>query len=281
VPLPPAPPPRQNRTAPHRGEVRQRRADGQQEEHEDAVQPESAERRETPGHETVEGVDRDGQGHQQHQHHEGSHGSHDQAGGFDGRQSGGQSGGHSGGGHSGSQSGGQSNHSGGQSGQGGGQGGHARQPLARFSAPANLPASLAAGQASEVQAFRHELAGIALPERRARHLAEAMVALSRPGRHSGLNSDAMMMSLMAAYVESSVEPGALSTLAKVKQVLIELGPILTGALPPGPRERNRLALLPLKLLVCDRQRTEAQRLIAAERLRAGQRWPSDTFELET
>jgi hypothetical protein len=142
-----------------------------------------------------------------------------------------------------------------------------------------LHPSLAAGQAGEVQAFRHELAGIALPERRARHLAAAMVALSKPGRHGGLNSDAMMMSLMAAYVESSVEPGALSTLSKVKQVLIELGPVLTGALPPGPRERNRLALLPLKLLVCDRQRTEDQRLMAAERLRAGQRWPSDTFEL--
>jgi hypothetical protein len=279
VPLPPAPPPRQNRTAPHRGEVRQRRADGKDEEPEDPVQPESAERREPSGHETVEAVDRDGQGHQQHQHHEGSHGGNDQGSGFGG----GQSGGHSGGGHSGGQSGGQSSHPGGQSGQGG-QGGQARQQAAaRFNAPAraaSLPNALAAGQANEVQAFRRELAGISLPERRARHLAEAMAAFSKPGRHGGLNSDAMMMSLMAAYVESSVEPGALSTLAKVKQVLLELGPTLTGALPPGPRERNRLALLPLKLLVCDRQRTESQRLMAAERLRAGHRWPSDTLELE-
>jgi hypothetical protein len=88
----------------------------------------------------------------------------------------------------------------------------------------------------------------------------------------------MMMSLMAAYVEATHEPGALSTLAHVKQVLVELGPALHGgAPPPGPRERNRFALLPLKLLVSDRQRTEAQRLIAAERLRAGQRWPADVI----
>jgi hypothetical protein len=287
VPMPPGPPPRQNKSPPHRSEVRQRRADGKDDEREDPVQPESAERRENPGQERVEGVDRDGQGHQQHQHHEGSHGGNDQAGGFGGGHSGSHSGGHSGGGHSGGQSGGQSSHSGGQSGQGGGQGGQARQQApGRFGAPAagraaSLPPSLAAAQSNEVQAFRRELAGIDLPERRARYLAEAMVALSKPGRHGGLNSDAMMMSLMAAYVENSVEPGALATLAKVKQVLLELGPSLTGALPPGPRERNRLALLPLKLLVVDRQRTEAQRLIAAERLRAGQRWPSDTLELET
>lgn len=142
---------------------------------------------------------------------------------------------------------------------------------------ATLPSSLASGQAREVQAFRSTLAGIDLPERRARHLAEAMVALSRPGP-AGLNNDAMMMSLMAAYIESTLEPGALSTLARVKQVLLELGPTLLGALPPGPRERHRLALLPLKLLSCDRQRTEAQRRIAVERLQAGQRWPAYTIE---
>ena len=283
VPLPPAPPPRQNRTAAHRGEVRPARADGKEEEREDPTVPEAAERRESPGKEPVEATDKDGEG---QKHHGGnSHGGSDQAGSFGGGgqggggQSGSHSGGHSGGGHSGGHS------SGGQSGgQGSGQqGGQShRDSSTRFGAPAAdrstaLPASFAVGQATQLQAFRSELAEIALPERRARYLAEAMVALSKPGR-AQLNNDAMMMSLMAAYIESAHEPGTLSTLARVKQVLLEMGPTLTGALPPGPRERNRLALLPLKLLVCDRQRTEAQRQIAVERLRAAQRWPADTIE---
>jgi type III secretion regulatory protein HpaA len=279
VPLPPAPPPRQNRTAAHRGEVRPARADGKEEEREDPTIPEAAERRESPGKEPVEATDKDGEGHKQHHGGGDSHGGSDQAGSFGGGgQSGSQSGGHSGGSHSGGHS------SGGQSGgQGSGQqrGQSHHDNSARFGSPAGrstaLPSSLAAGQATQLQAFRSELAEIALPERRARYLAEAMVALSKPGR-AQLNNDAMMMSLMAAYIESAHEPGALSTLARVKQVLLEMGPTLTGALPPGPRERNRLALLPLKLLVCDRQRTEAQRQVAVERLRAAQRWPADTIE---
>lgn len=284
VPLPPAPPPRQ-RAAAHRGEVRPPRADGkEEEENEEPIAAESAERREGPGKEPVEATDQDGES--KHQHHGGSHSGNDQAGGFSG-QTGGQSGGHSGGGSGGHAGGG--GHSGGQSGSGGqGSGQNSGQShhgaAARFGAPAaaravSLP-SLAASQSSEVQAFRSALGEMAQPERRARHLAEAMVALSKPGP-GRLNNDAMMMSLMAAYIESTHEPGALSTLARVKQVLVEMGPTLTGALPPGPRERNRLALLPLKLLVCDRQRTEAQRKVAVERLRAGQRWPADTIELPT
>jgi hypothetical protein len=266
VPLPPAPPPRQNRTAPHRGEVRPGRADGKEEELEAPVVPEAAARRETPGQEPVEATDRDGEGQQKHRHG-GSHAGGDQGGSLGG----GQSGGHSGSGQSGGQGSGQQ---GGQSQQGMAGRFRGAQRMATASA-----SSLSGGQASELVAFRNALAGMDSPERRARHLAEAMVALSKPGP-ALLNNDAMMMLLMAAYIESTHEPGSLSTLAKVKQVLVELGPTLTGALPPGPRERNRLALLPLKLLVCDRQRTEAQRQVAVERLRSGQQWPADTIEMQ-
>jgi hypothetical protein len=265
IPMPPAPPPRQNRTAPHRGEVRPDRADGQEAEREEPAVPEAAARREGPGQQPVEATDRDGEGQQKHHHGSGSN-------------TGGDQGGSLGGGHSG-----QGHSSGGQGGGHGGQpGGQPQQGMAgRFRGPQRaqtaLATSLSGGQSAELVAFRHALAGMASPERRARHLAEAMVALSKPGP-ALLNHDAMMMSLMAAYIESAHEPGSLSTLAQVKQVLVEMGPALAGALPPGPRERNRLALLPLKLLVCDRQRTEAQRHIAVERLRAGQRWPADTIE---
>jgi len=272
LPRPPAPPPRQNR-------LPGQRSDGKEVERSpEGPGAEPAEHR-AAGNDKgpVEAVDRDSGRGQQHQHHDDSH-DNDQAGGFGGGHGGAQSGGHSGGGHSG---GGQSgNQSGNQS--GGGQSGGGQQPATRFAVPAARGSALghlptAGLLAPEVAAFRDALASTALPQQRARHLAAALVSLSKPGR-GHLHADAMMMSLMAAYIESTNEPGALSTLARVKQVLVEAGPVLTGLLPPGPRERNRLALLPLKLLVCDRQRTEAQRLIAAERLHAGQRWPAEVIE---
>jgi hypothetical protein len=281
VPMPPGPPPRQLRQPGQRGDVRPARSDGKDTNGpEEPVQAERTERREGGEHKgPVEATDGDAEG--KHQHHHGEpHADGDRSGNFGGGQSGGGSsgGGQSSGGHSGGQSGGGGSHSGGQ-----GQGQSRQAATTRFSMPAagrsvSTSPLGAASAAPEIQAFRSALSSVAAPERRARFLAEAMVSLSK--RSSGrFDTDATMMSLMAAYIEASQEPGALSTLARVKQVLVEMGPAISGALPPGPRERNRFALLPLKLLVSDRMRTEQQRAIAAERLRAGQRWPADTIEM--
>lgn len=262
LPRPPAPPPRQNRVPGQRGDPRPTEQEppgaGQAAETAATVAPGGARH--------VEAIDRDGSnGHQQPSQGESRNG------GSGANANGGHSG-HPGGGSGG---GGGGQH-GGQSRDGGQQNG---QPaaLARFGVPAATRTAAASGLPAELAAFGDALASTTHPEQKARHLAAAMVALNKPGpgRH---NVDAMMMSLMAAYVEASHEPGALNTLARVKQVLVELGPALSGVLPPGPRERNRFALLPLKLLVSDRHRTEAQRLIAAERLRAGQRWPAEVIE---
>lgn len=102
-------------------------------------------------------------------------------------------------------------------------------------------------------------------------LASALItfgAATAPPDRPGIG--ALRLAAMAAYIDAQAAPGALSTLARVKAVLLEhvTTARAAAASPAGARARNRWALLPLELLVCDKPRTAGQRRLAVERLRA-------------
>jgi hypothetical protein len=92
-------------------------------------------------------------------------------------------------------------------------------------------------------------------------------ATAPPGR-PGVG--ALRLAAMAAYIDAHPAPGALATLAGVKEVLMThvVTARAAAASPAGARSRNQWALLPLELLVCDKPRTGGQRRLAVERLQA-------------
>jgi hypothetical protein len=92
-------------------------------------------------------------------------------------------------------------------------------------------------------------------------------ATAPPGR-PGVG--ALRLAAMAAYIDAQATPGALATLAGVKEVLLTQAVTARAAAasPAGARARNQWALLPLELLVCDKPRTGGQRRLAVERLQA-------------
>lgn len=102
-------------------------------------------------------------------------------------------------------------------------------------------------------------------------LASALIAFggatAPPGR-PGVG--VLRLAAMAAYIDAQAAPGALATLAGVKEVLMThvVTSRAAAASPAGARARNQWALLPLELLVCDKPRTGGQRRLAVERLQA-------------
>jgi hypothetical protein len=101
----------------------------------------------------------------------------------------------------------------------------------------------------------------------ARALVGALLATNMPGAAS------LQMAAVRAYLvkgqESGGEGGALATLERVKQVLLEGRP--AGAKPqglalPDEAQQNRNLLLPLKLLNADRPRTAEQAQQACSRI---------------
>jgi hypothetical protein len=105
-------------------------------------------------------------------------------------------------------------------------------------------------------------------------LASALItfgAATAPPDRPGVG--ALRLAAMAAYIDAQAAagaPGAFSTLSRVKAVLMDhvTTARAAAASPAGARARNRWALLPLELLVCDKPRTGGQRQLAVERLRA-------------
>jgi len=112
------------------------------------------------------------------------------------------------------------------------------------------------------------------PQAREQALAHALFVLSatriRPGP---ISADAAQLVVMAAYLDATHEPGPLATRQGVKEALLMQGPPATSALPASPAVRDRMALLPLKLLVCHQRRTDGQRQLAAARMLGGMDWP--------
>jgi hypothetical protein len=112
------------------------------------------------------------------------------------------------------------------------------------------------------------------PQAREQALAHALFVLSaariRPGR---ISADAAQLVVMAAYLDAAQEPGPLSKRQGVKEALLMQGPPAASVLPPSAAVRDRMALLPLKLLVCHQRRTDGQRQVAAARMLGGMDWP--------
>ena len=199
---------------------------------------------------------------------------------------GGHTGGHTGGDPGGDSGGGQSGNGRGDggrggdgrgSGQGGGRGHAAAGPPQRLPGAdrrrdwAALPRTGVQDLTpllARLRKVQHPLAGA---DAGAHALASALItfgaATAPPGR-PGVG--ALRLAAMAAYIDAQVEPGALATLAGVKEVLMThvVTARAAAASPAGARSRNQWALLPLELLVCDKPRTVGQRQLAVERLQA-------------
>jgi hypothetical protein len=112
------------------------------------------------------------------------------------------------------------------------------------------------------------------PQAREQALAHALFVLSaarvRPGR---ISADTAQLVVMAAYLDATHEPGPLSKRQGVKEALLMQGPPAASIFPASAAVRDRMALLPLKLLVCHQRRTDGQRQVAAARMLGGMDWP--------
>ena len=117
-------------------------------------------------------------------------------------------------------------------------------------------------------------AGIKVGTEHARALLDVLQAIA-PDKASGevtASAQALQLTAVRAYLRSR-ERGAFTTLARVKQALVETsaskhapGARATPATPISEKEQDRHLLLPLTLLNADRLRLDEQRDQACERL---------------
>jgi len=126
----------------------------------------------------------------------------------------------------------------------------------------------------ELARLQQAILAAGTPQAREQALAHALFVLSatriRPGR---ISADAAQLVVMATYLDAIHEPGPLATRQGVKEALLMQGAPAASALPASPAVRDRMALLPLKLLVCHQRRTDGQRQLAAARMLGGMDWP--------
>lgn len=135
----------------------------------------------------------------------------------------------------------------------------------------NLTTSMSASP--ELSSLRGAVLGAGTPQARAQALTQALFVLSASRTAPGpISADAAQLIVMAAYLDAPNEAGPLSTREGVKEALLVQGLPAASALPASTPVRDRMALLPLKLLACSQQRTDAQRQVAVERMLTGLNW---------
>jgi hypothetical protein len=157
-------------------------------------------------------------------------------------------------------------------GKGGGGRHHPSSARSLGRARVDLPSCLDASP--ELASLRRAVLEAGTPQARVQALTHALFVLSATRSRPGpLSADAAQLAVMAAYLDAPNEPGPLSTRQGVKEALLMQGSPAASALPAGTPVRDRMALLPLKLLVCQQRRTAAQRQVATERMLAGMHWP--------
>ena len=259
--------PRDDGTVDADGESRGGRHDGR--EGERAAQPDGRVDADGQGQGQGQGQGGDTPGDERGGHRSGDSGTGAGTGGNGGSGSGGSGGGSTGGGGAGG--------GGRGGGQGGDRGGTAAGDRVRLAAADRrrgwvpLPPTTVRDVTPLLARFRTVHRLVAGADDGAHALASALItfgAATAPPDRPGVG--ALRLAAMAAYIDAQAAPGALGTLARVKEVLMEhvTTSRAAAASPAGIRSRNQWALLPLELLVCDKPRTGGQRQLAVERLRA-------------
>ncbi|KQV99321.1 hypothetical protein ASC87_21280 [Rhizobacter sp. Root1221] len=186
-----------------------------------------------------------------------------------------------GGGGSGS-SGGGSPGGGGSGSSGGGRGdggsGNRQAPAGMLRSPSGpLAMRSASATLSSVKPLLKLVVEAGTPQDRQQALAHALAVLNSYRTEPGEPSvEALQLEIMAVYLEATQNPEVPITRAEVKEILTRQDSISSTEQRSDPKLRNRNALMPLKLLISDLPRTDAQRAMAVDRMRGGHHWLGPT-----